>query len=86
VNEGFETAHLRAEALSGSHSAELAVLHADERVMRTMGGTATSEESGEWMERNMRRADESGLGVFRFAYEREVEHRGRPRLVYRRSP
>ena len=65
--EGPSTERLRAEPLSSAHEAELAVLHADERVMATMGGrTATPEESRAWLERNLRHAEEPGCGVFVF--------------------
>lgn len=72
VAVAFSTERLDAEPLSlAAHEAELAALHADERVMRTMGGsTATPEESRAWIERNLRHGQEPGLGIFVFR-ERE---------------
>jgi ribosomal-protein-alanine N-acetyltransferase len=69
----FRTERLDAEPLSlAAHEAELAALHADERVMRTMGGsTATPDESRAWIERNLRHGQEPGLGIFVF-HERET--------------
>jgi ribosomal-protein-alanine N-acetyltransferase len=66
VTPDFSTPRLRAEPLSPAHDAELVVLHADERVMATMGGAATAEESRAWLQRNLRDGDEPGLGVFVF--------------------
>jgi [ribosomal protein S5]-alanine N-acetyltransferase len=67
MTAGLATERLRAEPLSPVHGDELAVLHADERVMATMGGrTATREESRAWLERNLRHAEEPGCGVFVF--------------------
>ena len=65
--EGPSSERLRAEPLSSVHEGELAVLHADERVMATMGGrTATPEESRAWLERNLEHGAEPGCGVFVF--------------------
>ncbi|MGH3023702.1 MAG: GNAT family N-acetyltransferase [Gaiellaceae bacterium] len=64
----FETPRLLAEPLDPAvHEEELAVLHADERVMLTMGGsTATPAESRAWIERNVGHGAEPGLGIFVF--------------------
>jgi RimJ/RimL family protein N-acetyltransferase len=52
------------------HERELAGLHADARVMATMGGeTATASESRAWIERNLAHGEESGLGIFVFREE-----------------
>ena len=69
----FSTERLRAEPLSlAAHEEELAGLHADPRVMATMGGsTATPEESRAWIERNLTHGREQGLGIFVFR-ERET--------------
>ena len=69
----FSTERLDAEPLAlRAHEQELAALHADERVMKTMGGsTATPEESRAWIERNLRHGQEPGLGIFVFR-ERET--------------
>jgi ribosomal-protein-alanine N-acetyltransferase len=68
VNVAFSTERLDAEPLAlDMHEEELADLHADERVMRTMGGsTATPEESRAWIERNLRHGGEPGVGIFVF--------------------
>jgi RimJ/RimL family protein N-acetyltransferase len=67
VSGHFVTARLLAEPLTRAHEGELAVLHADGRVMATMGGqTATPEESRAWLERNLKHAAEPGCGVFVF--------------------
>jgi ribosomal-protein-alanine N-acetyltransferase len=67
VSAPFSTERLLAEGLGLEHAGELAGLHADERVMRTMGGqTATAEESLAWIERNLRHGEEAGLGIFVF--------------------
>jgi RimJ/RimL family protein N-acetyltransferase len=60
------TERLVVEPLSEGHADELAELHADERVMATMGGTGTAAESRDWLERNLRHAEEPGFGVFVF--------------------
>jgi ribosomal-protein-alanine N-acetyltransferase len=62
----FATEHLRVEPLALDHADELAALHADARVMATMGGTGTAEESHAWLVRNLRHGDEAGFGVFVF--------------------
>ena len=49
-----------------AHEEELAALHADPRVMATMGGEATPAESRAWIERNPRHGEEAGLGIFVF--------------------
>lgn len=66
MTRGFITPRLTAEPLSPAHDSELVALHADERVMATMGGTTTADESRAWLERNLRHGDEPGLGVFVF--------------------
>jgi [ribosomal protein S5]-alanine N-acetyltransferase len=68
VTVAFSTARLDAEPLAlEAHERELAGLHADERVMATMGGsTATPEESRAWIDRNLRHGEEPGLGIFVF--------------------
>jgi [ribosomal protein S5]-alanine N-acetyltransferase len=67
MSAGFVTRRLVAEPLNSAHEAALAVLHADERVMATMGGqTATPEESRAWLERNLAHGAEPGCGVFVF--------------------
>jgi ribosomal-protein-alanine N-acetyltransferase len=68
VSAGFGTERLDAEPLDPDlHEAELAALHADARVMATMGGsTASPEESREWIERNLRHGEEPGLRIFVF--------------------
>jgi RimJ/RimL family protein N-acetyltransferase len=67
------SARLTMEALDlAAHEGELATLHADPRVMATLGGEpATAEESREWIERNLHHGEEPGLGVFVFR-ERET--------------
>ena len=64
----FSTERLEAEPLDlAAHEGELAALHADARVMKTMGGsTATPEQSRAWIERNLRHGEEAGLGIFVF--------------------
>jgi RimJ/RimL family protein N-acetyltransferase len=50
-----------------AHEEELAALHADARVMATMGGeTATPEESRAWIERNLPHGEHPPLGIFVF--------------------
>jgi ribosomal-protein-alanine N-acetyltransferase len=68
VSVAFSTERLDAEPLAlRAHERELAALHADERVMKTMGGsTATPQESRAWIERNLRHGQEPGLGIFVF--------------------
>ena len=68
TSPAFSTERLDAEPLAlAEHEQELAGLHADPRVMATMGGsTATPEESRAWIERNLRHRQEPGLGIFVF--------------------
>ena len=65
---GFGTERLEAEPLDlAAHENELAALHADLRVMATMGGeTADATGSRAWIERNLRHGREDGLGIFVF--------------------
>jgi ribosomal-protein-alanine N-acetyltransferase len=72
MSAAFRTERLDAEPLSlSAHEQELAALHADERVMRTMGGSAATP-SRAWIERNLRHGREPGLGIFVFR-ERESD-------------
>ena len=73
MSAAFSTEHLDAEPLAlATHEEVLAGLHADPRVMATMGGsTATPDESRAWIERNLRHGQEPGLGIFVFR-EREA--------------
>jgi [ribosomal protein S5]-alanine N-acetyltransferase len=67
VTTAFHTARFLAEPLDlVAHEEELAALHADPRVMATMGGEATPAESRAWFERNLRHGKEAGLGIFVF--------------------
>ena len=67
MKAAFQTERLRAEPLDlAAHEEELAALHADPRVMATMGGEGTPEESRAWIERNLRHGEEAGLGIFVF--------------------
>ena len=67
MNETLSTERMLAEPLSRAHADELASLHADPRVMATMGGqTATPEGSRAWLERNLKHGAEPGLGIFVF--------------------
>ena len=67
MKAAFQTERLRAEPLDlAAHDEELAGLHADPRVMATMGGEGTPDESRAWVERNLRHAVEAGLGIFVF--------------------
>ncbi len=60
------------------HEEELAALHADLRVMATMGGeTATPEESRAWIERNLAHGQEPGLGIFVFREQQTRRFVGR---------
>ena len=67
MNHEFVTARLVAEPLDlGLHEGELARLHADPRVMASMGGTRDRDQNRVWIERNARHAQEEGFGVFVF--------------------
>ncbi|MGH3012116.1 MAG: GNAT family N-acetyltransferase [Gaiellaceae bacterium] len=67
-----QTVRLRMEPLDlAAHEGELAALHADPRVMATMGGEGTREQSRAWIERNLRHGEDPGLGIFVFR-ERET--------------
>jgi [ribosomal protein S5]-alanine N-acetyltransferase len=67
VTTAFHTERLRAEPLAlAVHEEELTALHADARVMATMGGKATPGESRDWIVRNLRHGEEAGLGIFVF--------------------
>lgn len=62
----FETERLRAEPLADAHLAELTSFHGDARVMATLGGVASEEETAAWVERNLRHWAEHGFGMFVF--------------------
>ncbi|MGH3007705.1 MAG: GNAT family N-acetyltransferase [Gaiellaceae bacterium] len=67
MSAGFSTERLVAEPLTLAHEGELAVLHADERVMTTKGGsTAAPEQSRAWIERNLPHGEEPGCGILVF--------------------
>ena len=78
----FYTNRLRMELLDPERDeADLAALHADARVMATMGGeTATAEESRAWIERNLAHGEERGFGVFAFREERSDRFVGRGQI------
>jgi [ribosomal protein S5]-alanine N-acetyltransferase len=78
----FHTERLRMELLDPERDeADLAALHADSRVMATMGGeTATAEESRAWMERNLAHGEERGFGIFVFREERSGRFVGRGQI------
>jgi [ribosomal protein S5]-alanine N-acetyltransferase len=76
----FTTQRLVAKPLAWDDEGDLAVLHADERVMATMGGAATPEESRAWIERNIHHAEEPGLGIFVFRDRESGEFVGRGAL------
>lgn len=74
----FTSERLVAEPLTPAHADELAVLHADERVMARMGGrTATPGQSRAWLERNLRHGKEPGCGIFVFRDRATGEFVGR---------
>ena len=73
----FETERLRAEPLAGSHLADLAAFHRDERVMATLGGVAGADETSAWLDRNLRHWDEHGFGIFVFRGRETGELAGR---------
>jgi ribosomal-protein-alanine N-acetyltransferase len=77
MSEAFATARLSAEPLAPGHEEEIARLHADERVMATMGGTATPAESRAWLERNLQYGTDPGGGVFVFRDRETGEFIGR---------
>jgi [ribosomal protein S5]-alanine N-acetyltransferase len=62
----FETERLRAEPLDRSHLDLLAALHGDERVMATLGGVGTEDDTREWLERNVEHWRRHGFGLFVF--------------------
>jgi [ribosomal protein S5]-alanine N-acetyltransferase len=81
MTAGFTTKRLVAKPLAWADENDLAVLHADERVMATMGGgAATREESRAWIERNIRHSEEPGLGIFVFRDRETGEFVGRGAL------
>jgi RimJ/RimL family protein N-acetyltransferase len=81
MTAGFTTQRLVAKPLAWADEDDLAALHADKRVMATMGGgAATREESRAWIERNIRHSEEPGLGIFVFRDRETGEFVGRGAL------
>lgn len=74
----FDTERLVAEPLNlAAHEEELAALHADARVMTSMGGTRDRDENRVWVEQNTRHARDEGFGVFVFRARATGEAIGR---------
>jgi [ribosomal protein S5]-alanine N-acetyltransferase len=81
MTAGFTTQRLDAKPLAWADEDDLAVLHADERVMATMGGgRGTPAESRAWIERNIRHSEEPGLGIYVFRDRETGEFVGRGAL------
>jgi ribosomal-protein-alanine N-acetyltransferase len=81
MTAGFTTERLVAKPLAWADEGDLAVLHADECVMATMGGgAATPDESRAWIERNIHHSEEPGLGIFVFRDRKSGEFVGRGAL------
>lgn len=62
----FETNRLRAERLSFKHDKELLKMHAEEKVMDTLGILKTREQSEGWLQNNLNHWDRYGYGIWIF--------------------
>jgi RimJ/RimL family protein N-acetyltransferase len=62
----FRTARLTAERLAARHLPELAAMHADPRMMATLGGVRSREATKEYLSANLRHWDRYGFGLWVF--------------------
>jgi RimJ/RimL family protein N-acetyltransferase len=62
----FETARLTAERLRPSHVEELDAMHRDARVMATLSGTRTREQTERFLHESLAHWDEHGYGLWIF--------------------
>ena len=62
VFDHFTTERLIADRLREAHLDDLVRMDRDPRIMKTLGGVRTEEESGEYLKRNLDHWDEYGVG------------------------
>lgn len=64
--ETFETERLTAERLRPEHVEELEVMHTNPRVMATLSGTRTSEQTRQFLSGSLDHWDQRGYGLWVF--------------------
>lgn len=64
--ESFETERLTAERLRADHVDELEVMHTDARVMATLSGTRTSEQTQQFLRDSLDHWEKYGYGLWIF--------------------
>jgi len=64
--ETFETERLTAERLRADHVGELEVMHTDPRVMATLSGTRTSEQTRQFLRDSLEHWEKHGYGLWVF--------------------
>ena len=62
----FATKRLQAVRIAACHEAMLAAMHADERVMATLGGVRSAEVNRDYLLRNIAHWEEHGYGIWVF--------------------
>ena len=62
--DAFTTGRLSAERLRRDHLDDLVILHQDEAVSRTLGGTRTAEQTAAYVEANLAHWDRRGFGLW----------------------
>ena len=62
----FSTRRLRAVRMATCHEAMLAEMHADARVMATLGGVRSADVNRQYVERNIAHWEEHGYGIWVF--------------------
>ncbi len=60
----LHTPRLRGERLRPGHADEIRRMHADERVMATLGGVRTEEKTQEYLRTNLEHWDRYGFGLY----------------------
>lgn len=75
--ETFETDRLSAERLRAEHLAELEVMHTNPRVMATLSGTRTSEQTRQFLRDSLDHWDQNGYGLWVFRDRSSARFAGR---------
>ena len=78
--DNFETERTRAERLQPIHFNELCIMHNDPKVMETLEGIRTQEQTREWLEKNLRQWQEHGYGIWIFREKTSSAFLGRAGL------
>ena len=78
--ETFETGRLLAERLREEHLPEIQRMHSDPRVMATLGGLRSDEETASYLRDNLDHWDRYGYGIWAFRNKTDGRFVGRAGL------